>query len=121
MCGHICFIVPPHLLAAMAESEDQSLRQLGTKTLSMCEQIHQHRHEFFRNKLDHSHDGGARAQQGIVPDILLDHLSKADDVDESVKKSAQNSIALGMLNPIIQMYRRQFCTCCSAHRTYKTH
>ena len=83
----------------MAESQDQAIRQLGSKTLSMCKRIHQHRHEFFRNKLAHSHPGsGSGGQQGIVPNILLEHLSKADGVDESVKKSAQKSLALGRLN-----------------------
>ena len=96
MCDHICFIVPPHLLAAMAESQDDGIRQLGVKTLSMCQQIHQRRHQFLRDKLANPNHGDTGRAQGIVPNVLLEHISQAQGVDETVKKSAQKSLALGM-------------------------
>lgn len=97
MSGHVCSIVPPHLLFAMAESQDDAIRQLGVNSLAMSKQIHEGRHAYFKEKLAHSHHGGTGGQQGIVPNILLEHLSKADGVDESVKQSAQKSLAMGML------------------------
>ena len=98
MVGHVCSIVPPHLLEAVANSEDPEARQLGAKTLAISRLVHKTRREHIASKLSQNPFGNngpsGSPQQGIVPNILLEHISKADDIDESVKKSAAESLAV---------------------------
>jgi Zn-dependent metalloprotease len=98
MADHVCFIVPPHLLEAMAESQDAEARQLAANTLAHAEQVHKDRHDFFAAKVARGHHRhhapGAPPPPSIVPDILLEHISKSEGVDDSVKESAAKSLAL---------------------------
>ena len=81
----------------MSESHDERVRQVGTTSLAMCKRYHKHRHQYFENKLSQSNQGGQHghgAQQGIVPNVLLQHICDAEGVDESIKASARKSIAV---------------------------
>ncbi|KAI4213334.1 MAG: hypothetical protein LQ351_004075 [Letrouitia transgressa] len=104
MASHICSIVPPHLLRAMADSQDPDARQLAANTINTARNLHDTRHSVFAAKLARlhfGHDGhdapdehSASAPQSIIPNALLEHISKADDVDDAVKESAARSLTL---------------------------
>jgi len=98
MADHICFIVPPHLLEAMAESDNAEARHLAATTLAHGEKVHKDRHDYFAAKAARGHPGhhapSVQPPPSIVPNILLEHISKAEDVDDEVKESAARSLAL---------------------------
>jgi hypothetical protein len=98
MAHHVCSIVPPYLLEGMANSQDPGARELAAKTLAITRQVHENRYDFSAARLaqgHHGHDGpGAPPSQSIVPDYLLEHISKAEGVDDSVKESALKTLAL---------------------------
>ena len=98
MASHVCFIVPPYLLEGIAQSPDTGAREVAAKTISLSHKLRDDRLQHFAA----SSAPGSRPQdapstsqaRSIVPDYLLEHISKAEDVDEEVKKSATQSLAL---------------------------
>lgn len=98
MANHVCSIVPPYLLEAMAQSQDTGARQLATQTLSLTRQLQNGRRELFAAQLApgycHQDEPNAVHSQTIVPDYLLEDISKAEDINEGVKESAAKSLAL---------------------------
>jgi Thermolysin metallopeptidase, catalytic domain len=98
MTPHVCSIVPPYLLSALAESDDPALRESARKTLAVSQGLHSDRKNHFAAKLAQSHHGGDHpggpTPQRIVPDYLLEHISRAEGIDDSVKDSAAKTIAL---------------------------
>ena len=98
MVGHVCSIVPPHLLEAMANSQSPEVRQLGAKTLAITRHLHETRHNDLVAKLSQQPYGNDSPHgthpQGIIPNILLEHISKAEGVDDAVKESAAKSLAV---------------------------
>ena len=81
----------------MANSEDPKAREIGAKTLAISRRVHETRNHHLATKLSQTPHGSnpphASPPQGIVPDTLLEHISKAEDVDEAVRKSAASSLA----------------------------
>lgn len=98
MADHVCSIVPPYILEAMAESQDPVARQVATETLAVSRHLQDHRREVFaaRSTPGNPHQGGpsAASAQGIVADYLFEQISKAENVDEEVRKSAAENLAL---------------------------
>lgn len=88
----------------MADSQDPDARQLAANTINTARNLHDTRHSVFAAKLARlhfGHDGhdapdehSASAPQSIIPNALLEHISKADDVDDAVKESAARSLTL---------------------------
>ena len=87
----------------MANSEDPDARELAASTIETARTLHNSRHSLFASKLNrhHSHDApngsdesGTSAPQDIVPNVLLEHISKAEDVEDAVKQSAARSLAV---------------------------
>ena len=98
MTDHVCSVVPPYILEAMAESQDPVARQVAHETLAVTRQLQDHRHEVCAasSAPGFFNQGGPSASnaQGIVPDYLFEQISKAEDVDDQVKKAAADNLAL---------------------------
>ncbi|KAK4224026.1 hypothetical protein QBC38DRAFT_486395 [Podospora fimiseda] len=99
MPSHICTIVPPHLLQAIAESqalaEDDSSRQAAIHSLSHREAVTTHRINRLANL---ALPRAARAHatpthhHSIVPEILLQNILDAEDVDDETRARAKADI-----------------------------
>lgn len=93
MASHVCSIVPPHLLDALATNGNEEAKQSALNTLSHTHDIRTRRKEFFEGKSSDqsisSHNGVA---QSIVPDQILDHVVTSRDADTSSKEMAQNTL-----------------------------
>jgi hypothetical protein len=100
MTSHVCSVVPPYLLRGIIEGlsqagEDDQTRQSAQNTLN-------HRSQFIAKRCDRlstlSQPRAARAQsstapqQGIVPEILLQHIADSEDVDEETRTRARADI-----------------------------
>ena len=98
MADHVCSIVPPYILQALADSQDPVARQVATETLAVTRQLQDHRREVLaaRSTPGNSHGSGpsAASAQGIVADYLFEQISNAENVDEEVRKSATENLAL---------------------------
>ena len=96
MPGHVCSIVPPYLLRAIAEShKDEPAGQAAAETLATMRATHRARKEHFRAKLSRNirQSADAPAEQGIVPRYLLEQIIAAEGIDDEVKQSARETIA----------------------------
>ena len=97
MAHHLCCIVPPHLLEALAQSDDPDVRESATNTLAIGHAVRHHRHAAHRNRQAQQSLGSSSARnpalQAMVPDYLLEHLATTADVDDDVKQSAAQSLA----------------------------
>ncbi|KAK4033794.1 metalloprotease [Parachaetomium inaequale] len=95
MPSHICSIVPPYLLRGIVESQavDDEARQCARNSLD-------HRTQFTAKRCDRfntlSQPRAARASagapQGIVPEVLLQHIADSEDVDEETRTRARGDI-----------------------------
>jgi hypothetical protein len=99
MADHCCFIVPPQILMAMAESSDPEARQMAAHTLACVEQVHAQRVAFFQTRLNQAHQNfhsltGIPHQQSIIPDVLLEHISQAHGVDDVLRQQAQRTLQI---------------------------
>ena len=82
---------------AMAESHDPDARTLAANTLDTARHLHDNRHDLFASRLARNHgynEPERSASRSIVPDRLLEHISRADNVDDAVKESAAQSLTL---------------------------
>ena len=98
---HMCSIVPPYLLSSIAENhKEQPVGQAAASTLAFVRDIHEARKQCFQAKLAQLHSShgasgpAALSDQSIVPHYLLDQISNAEGVDDAVKESARNTLAL---------------------------
>jgi Zn-dependent metalloprotease len=106
--SHICCIVPPHLLRAIAESQScsEDHRTCAHDTLTQRNVFTNARRERFAAL---AQPRGSRHQaaprQGIVPEHILKHICEADDVDEGTKARARSQ--LDDLQKAIGSYKTQ--------------
>lgn len=93
MSYHICNIVSPHLLQALAASEDPEQSRLASSTLQHTFHIHDRRkrclEEASATRLPHHEDF---TSQGIVPDQLLKQVIDSGNADSQSKELAQKTL-----------------------------
>jgi len=95
---HICSIVPPHLLRAIAESSEnnEERRDAAIRTLDHCQLVRDKRVELLQALTQprgyHSHGHAAGARRSIVPDHLLKAIVDSPDTDEDTKSRATRDL-----------------------------
>lgn len=88
MESHVCSIVSPHLLDALAVSEDPKTRQSALNTLAHSHHVRARRKRHFDAKI-------ARVSlnpQSIIPDQILEHVASFEETDESSRDLAQHTL-----------------------------
>jgi hypothetical protein len=95
MHSSVCDIVSPHLLEALAASDDAETRLLASRTLEHSSHIRDRRRRFLEEA------GTTRSSyrqdkeptpQGIVPDQLLKQVVDSSEADSSAKELAQKTL-----------------------------
>jgi Zn-dependent metalloprotease len=89
MESHVCSIVSPHLLDALAVSEDPKTRQLALDTLAHSHHVRARRKQYFDAK---SGNYGHTKLQGIVPDQILEHIASSEHTDGSSRDLARRTL-----------------------------
>jgi hypothetical protein len=99
MCHDRCYVVPPYLLKAIAESQENSedLRASAAASLTAHERVCASRHERFEilTRPRGYHQGqqpDLNARRSIVPEHLLKHLAETQDVDEKTRECARRDL-----------------------------
>lgn len=103
-----CFVVPPYLLTAIAESEanDHSIQECARQALEHQHVMCTRRQNVFTTlaqprgygSSSHQHGGsggggGARqGPRGIVPGSILEHLARSENVDADTRSCAQRDL-----------------------------
>ncbi|KAI0469108.1 metalloprotease [Xylaria cf. heliscus] len=94
---HVCSVVPPYLLNALAESEHNSedIRKSARHCLDFSKNYITKRQRVFAELTAPRGSRSAAAphrRQGIVPDALLKHIAESDDVAEDIRNSAKQDL-----------------------------
>ncbi|KAI1303810.1 metalloprotease [Xylaria venustula] len=97
MAPHMCTVVPPYLLNALAESEHNSeeIRASARHCLNFSKSYLDKRQRVFAELAVPRGARGAAAPhrpQGIVPDVLLKHIAESEDVDEETRSNAKRDL-----------------------------
>lgn len=93
-----CYIVPPHLLRAIANSEEvsESTRRAAQASLDSREKYTAKRKEIFeqltRPRGYGSSQGFRSRARSIVPDTLLRHIAESEQVDEETRTRARRDL-----------------------------
>jgi Zn-dependent metalloprotease len=91
----ICNVVSPHLLEALAASDDADTRILASRTLEHSSHIRDRRRRFLEEADTTraiSHQDEEPTPQGIVPDQLLKQVVHSSEADSSAKDLAQKTL-----------------------------
>jgi Zn-dependent metalloprotease len=95
MHSSFCDVVSPHLLEALAASDDPDTRLLASKTLEHSSHIRDRRRRFLeeadKTRSIH-HQNEESTPQGIVPDQLLEQVVDSSEADSSAKELAQKTL-----------------------------
>ncbi|GAB0135800.1 hypothetical protein EsDP_00004125 [Epichloe bromicola] len=99
-----CFIVPPHLLKAIATSthNDEAIRKSAQKCVDFHEKLTTARRESLATAtLTQSRGKGPSRISPFVPQILLRQISKAKAVDDTLRSLAEKDLAHAqqLMNP----------------------
>ncbi|EXF86577.1 hypothetical protein CFIO01_06839 [Colletotrichum fioriniae PJ7] len=97
MADHVCYVVPPHLLKAIADAECNSehTRHAARQALSLREQFTTRRAErlaILGGPRAQRHQLSSRSRPSIVPDILLQHIADSTDVDDDTRACAKRDL-----------------------------
>ena len=92
-----CYIVPPHLLRGLANSEDvpELTRNAAKASLEAREKLINVRKERFAElgrPRGFNRSGARQSSQQIIPDTLLRHISESDNVNEDVRARARRDL-----------------------------
>lgn len=89
-----CFIVPPHLLKAIATSthNDEAIRKSAQKCVDFHEKLTTARRERVATLTQPRGKGPSRVSP-FVPQILLQQISKAKAVDDTLRSLAEKDLA----------------------------
>lgn len=103
--SHICPIVPPYLLGAIAESQsrdvDQETRDWARRSLEHREHLTSQRCDRFeslsrpraaRESLGSHASPGRQQKPSIVPENLLQHIAESEAVDKETKEQAKKTL-----------------------------
>ncbi|MCJ1399503.1 hypothetical protein MMC11_002705 [Xylographa trunciseda] len=91
--GHVCSIIPPYLLSAIAHSEQNTheTRRAAERTLAHTRALHgtrSARHAQAAGNTGHHQP----PHRSIVPDNILNNLAQSQDVDQATRDSAQSTL-----------------------------
>ena len=93
MGGIVCSIVSPHLLDALATSDDSETRRMALSTLNYSSYGRDRRAQHFNEKgIDDRHSNQHSVLQGIVPDHVLEHAASSDQPDALGRELAQRTL-----------------------------
>lgn len=100
MCDQRCYIVPPHLLQAIADSTSNpdKVRESARACLQGREKVSLARKEVFATLTQpRGYTQGAgqpfnQQRQHIIPESMLTHIANAEDVDESTRSRAKRDL-----------------------------
>lgn len=94
-----CYIIPPHLLQAIADSTSNSdgTRQSAKSSLANRERVSLSRKERFAAlTMPRGYKQGAHApevaRQNIISESMLNHLATSDSVDEATRSRAKKDL-----------------------------
>jgi hypothetical protein len=91
-----CFIVPPHILKGIADSDTNSasVRQDARASLESCERMQAAREERLDALLaPGAHSHSRPTPRPFIPKQLLQKISESESVDEEVRKQAKTDLA----------------------------
>jgi hypothetical protein len=92
----VCDVVSPHLLEALASSDDADTRLLASKTLEHSSHIRDRRRRFLEQAADTKRSSYLQNEestpQGIVPDQLLKQVVDSSEADSLAKELAQKTL-----------------------------
>ncbi|KAI0390224.1 metalloprotease [Xylariaceae sp. FL0594] len=94
---HICSVVPPYLLATIAESEhnSESVRESAHRALNFHKNYVGKRERLFAELTAPRGASGTNSRQraqSIVPNTLLKYIAESGDVDENTKALARRDL-----------------------------
>lgn len=97
MAPHVCTVVPPYLLSALAASEHNSedIRKSAHNCLDFSSKYVSKRQRVFAELTAPRGLRGApkhQPKQRIIPDTLLKHISECEDVDEDTRQRAKHDL-----------------------------
>ncbi|KAJ6437828.1 mitochondrial carrier protein [Purpureocillium lavendulum] len=88
-----CYIVPPHLLRGIAESEHNSEATRRRARVSLATREHFAKSRFERLiALSQASPGGVSRPCPIIPEVLLSRLSVSEHVDEAARSRAKRDL-----------------------------
>jgi hypothetical protein len=94
-----CYIIPPHLLQAIADSTSNSdgTRQSAKSSLASRERVSLLRKERFAAlTMPRGYKQGTQspeaARQNIISESMLNHLANSDSVDEATRNRAKRDL-----------------------------
>ncbi|OAA63814.1 peptidase M4, thermolysin [Cordyceps fumosorosea ARSEF 2679] len=104
MCGQRCYIVPPHLLQAIADSTSnpEKIRESAKACLLSREKVSSARKELFAT-LSQPRGYTTRQPQQFVPPHVFRHISDAEVNDEDTRARAKDS--LQHVEGVIEQYK----------------
>jgi Zn-dependent metalloprotease len=86
----VCSIVSPHLLDALAVSDDPEARKLALNTLTHTSHVRAKRkHHFHAKQVNYDQPP---LLQGIVPDQLLENAASSEQADAPTRELAQKTL-----------------------------
>jgi hypothetical protein len=97
MSFSVCDVVSPHLLEALAASEDAHARLLASRTLEHSSHIRDRRRRALEEAdttKSHCRQDEELQPQGIVPDQLLKQVVDSSSADSSAKELAQKTLEI---------------------------
>jgi Zn-dependent metalloprotease len=95
MHSGVCDVVSPHLLEALAASDDAYTRLLASRTLEHSSHIRDRRRRFLEEAdttKSHCRQDEEFQPQGIVPDQLLKQVVDSNETNSSAKELAQKTL-----------------------------
>lgn len=102
MYSSACDVVSPHLLEALAASDDVDTRILALNTLEHSLHI-RNRRKSFLEEVDgtqfHSHQYEQSTPQGIVPNQLFKQVADSSEADSLTKELARKTLDIKQLTP----------------------
>ncbi|CEJ85690.1 hypothetical protein VHEMI03845 [[Torrubiella] hemipterigena] len=92
-----CYIVPPHLLEAIAESthNDEAIRESARASLVSREQVSESRKAVFAAlTLPHGYrrDAAIESRRQIIPEGMLTHIAESESVDDETRARAKRDL-----------------------------
>lgn len=100
MVRYHCQAVPPYILQGLINDPKQHehVREMAISTLAITKLCHHERHRASCADNPHDQEDSRDSQyaphsQAIVPDYVLQYIADAEDVDDTTRSSAQDTLA----------------------------
>ncbi|KAI2629928.1 Metalloprotease [Hypoxylon sp. NC1633] len=93
---HVCYVVPPYMLSAIAESthNEDHIRESARNALTVHKSyVGKREKRFAALTAPRGTKGAANVQrQSIIPDHILQHIADSEDVDEDTRACARRDL-----------------------------